>query len=368
MLHFPSWIDDRQIEMRGMPGKCLASGFVLRTAAIFSESGSKMIPGIFGLSKTFCVRAVCDQWTEPDDRQQTSNQPMTNSIANSTPVVWYESHRLQIIRSSSCLPWHGVHVVNFFTPGAPYEELVDRHSIVQIGSRPARAERCTQHGSCISFVKAPGSLTIAPAGTVPNVRLQTPSQLICCTLDIGFTRGIAEELDRQPSAAPIFQTGVQNKSIGKIIGLLSDELEAGGPSGTLYAETLAHALAIKFLQLNDTSEDRISSTKPLLPKILRRIQERIEAELNRQLSLHALAKESGYSRAHFLRMFRAATGLTPHQYVLERRLNRAQQLLKQKQTALADIAVACGFSSQTHMTDSFRNHLGITPGEYRRSF
>jgi AraC family transcriptional regulator len=219
--------------------------------------------------------------------------------------------------------------MNCFNPGAPFQEFVDRHRIVQIGPRPARAERRTQHGSCIPFVKASGSLTIAPAGSVSNVRLHTPSQLICCFLDLGFTQGIAQELDCQPSAEPIFQSGVQNLSIAKIIGLLSDELEAGGRSGTLYAETLAHA--------------------------------------NRQLSLDALAKESGYSRAHFLRMFRAATGLTPHQYVLERRLHRAQQLLKQKQTALADIAVACGFSSQTHMTDSFRNHLGITPGEYRRS-
>jgi AraC family transcriptional regulator len=67
-------------------------------------------------------------------------------------------------------------------------------------------------------------------------------------------------------------------------------------------------------------------------------------------------------------MFRAATGLTPHQYVLEQRLHRARQLLEQKETALADIAVACGFSVQTHMTDNFRKHLGITPGEYRRSF
>jgi AraC family transcriptional regulator len=292
---------------------------------------------------------------------------MMNSIASSTSVVLAESHGLQVMRSSASLPWDGFHVMNCFSPGGPFQEFADRHRIVQIGPRPARAERRTQHGSCIPFVKAPGSLTIAPAGSVPNVRLHTPSHLICCFLDLGFTQRIAEELDCQPSTVPVFQSGVQNPSIGKIIGLLSDELEAGGQSGTLFAETLAHALAIKFLQSYDASEEKIFSTKPLLPKILRRIQELIEAELNRQLSLDALAKESGYSRAYFLRMFRAATGLTPHQYVLERRLHRAQQLLKQKQTALADIAVACGFSSQTHMTDSFRSHLGITPGEYRRS-
>jgi AraC family transcriptional regulator len=109
-----------------------------------------------------------------------------------------------------------------------------------------------------------------------------------------------------------------------------------------------------------------SSVEPLPPRILRRIRDRIEAELDTELSLASLAKESGYSRAHFLRMFRAATGLTPHQYVLERRLSTAQQLLQQSKMLLADIALRCGFSSQTHMNDVFRKRLGVTPLEYRR--
>jgi AraC family transcriptional regulator len=86
-----------------------------------------------------------------------------------------------------------------------------------------------------------------------------------------------------------------------------------------------------------------------------------------KLSLASLANESGYSRAHFLRMFRAATGLTPHQYVLERRLSAAQQLLRQSTMLLADIALKCGFSSQTYMNDVFRKRLGVTPQKYRRN-
>jgi AraC family transcriptional regulator len=66
-------------------------------------------------------------------------------------------------------------------------------------------------------------------------------------------------------------------------------------------------------------------------------------------------------------MFRAATGLTPHQYVLEMRLSTAQQLLRQSKISLVDVALKCGFSSQTHMNDVFRTQLGVTPQEYRRN-
>ena len=101
-------------------------------------------------------------------------------------------------------------------------------------------------------------------------------------------------------------------------------------------------------------------------RILTRVQDKIEANLDTVLSLATLAEESGYSRAHFLRMFRAATGSTPHQYVLSLRLSRAQDSLRKKDARIIDVAVSCGFSSQSHMTSVFRQRLEITPGEFRR--
>ena len=85
------------------------------------------------------------------------------------------------------------------------------------------------------------------------------------------------------------------------------------------------------------------------------------------LSLKSLAEESGYSRTHFLRIFLVATGLTPHQYVLDLRLRRAQERLKQAGSSIIDVAVSCGFSSQSHMTSVFRRRLEMTPGEFRRA-
>jgi AraC family transcriptional regulator len=84
------------------------------------------------------------------------------------------------------------------------------------------------------------------------------------------------------------------------------------------------------------------------------------------LTLDSLAADSGYSRAHFLRMFRAATDQTPHQYLLSLRLEKAIQMMREKSRALIDVAVACGFSSHTHFTNVFRSKFGMLPSEYRR--
>jgi len=99
---------------------------------------------------------------------------------------------------------------------------------------------------------------------------------------------------------------------------------------------------------------------------LRGIQELIESRLDADLTLRELAAEIGYSRSHFLRMFRATTGMTPHRYVLKRRLERARQLFVQVEFSIAEIAIMCGFSSQAHLTLAFRKEYGLTPTEYRR--
>jgi AraC family transcriptional regulator len=99
---------------------------------------------------------------------------------------------------------------------------------------------------------------------------------------------------------------------------------------------------------------------------VRCIEDLIESRLDADLTLQELAAEIGYSRSHFLRMFRATTGMTPHQYVLKRRLERARYLLEQIEFSIAEVAIMCGFSSQAHLTLAFRKEYGSTPTEYRR--
>jgi AraC family transcriptional regulator len=267
-------------------------------------------------------------------------------------------------------------ITNAFFPGKRFQiqryqsyageylkEANDRHVIVQM-SDSAWAERRGANGIWVRFLKEPGSLTIVPSGPVPEARLLTSSQMILCVLEKTFIHEIALEIDRQPTN--VTDLHVRDTAIEGLVNMMINDFEASRPCA-LYTETLAHALAMRFLLHADSSEHTLnSSVEPLPPRILRRIRDRIEADLDTELSLASLAKQSGYSRAHFLRMFRAATGLTPHQYVLERRLSTAQQLLRQSKMLLVDIALKCGFSSQTHMNDVFRKRLGVTPLKYRR--
>jgi len=100
---------------------------------------------------------------------------------------------------------------------------------------------------------------------------------------------------------------------------------------------------------------------------MKRVLERIEHDFQSEISLASLAAEAGYSRGHFLKMFRSSMGTTPHRYVLQRRIEHAQSLLKKQGIRIIDIAAECGFSSQAHLTQVFHEYVGVTPAGYRRS-
>jgi AraC family transcriptional regulator len=120
--------------------------------------------------------------------------------------------------------------------------------------------------------------------------------------------------------------------------------------------------------LNENRPQAIAKQiSPLPQAILRRVKEYMEAHLQDNLSLDQLASETRYSRGHFLRMFQAATGMTPHQYLTKRRIERAKRILRDEEgTSLIDIAARCGFSSQSHMTRVFREQTGVTPSAFKR--
>jgi AraC family transcriptional regulator len=145
------------------------------------------------------------------------------------------------------------------------------------------------------------------------------------------------------------------------------ESETGGRCGTLYAESLIAAFATRLLYAARLEKLPVKATvSPLPRRQLRRVLERMQADLRANLNLATLAAESGYSRAHFLRTFRAATGQTPHQYLMELRLSKAQALISKTSMPLIDIAAACGFSSHAHLTTAFRSRFGSSPSTYRR--
>jgi AraC family transcriptional regulator len=92
----------------------------------------------------------------------------------------------------------------------------------------------------------------------------------------------------------------------------------------------------------------------------------VEANHDRPTALADLAAVAGLSVFHFARVFKQSAGESPHVFVLRRRIERAKRLLSQSRLPLREIAPACGFSSQSHLTARFRKLTGVTPRGYRR--
>ncbi|WP_437616152.1 helix-turn-helix domain-containing protein [Erwinia sp. V71] len=104
----------------------------------------------------------------------------------------------------------------------------------------------------------------------------------------------------------------------------------------------------------------------LAPSVLRNIVAWIEEQLDESITLADLAQQAGLSEFHFARMFKQSMKLAPHQYVMQRRMAKAEQLVRQTQLPLTDIALACGFSSASHFSNRFRSLFGYAPSLLRQ--
>jgi AraC family transcriptional regulator len=245
-----------------------------------------------------------------------------------------------------------------------------------VGSNTACGEILGPKGSYRNYANRPGTMTLYSPGAVPPVRVSTTTHLLLCAFENSFLQQIAEELKAEcrgnrcsfEAAIAGDQPQFYDAPVSRMLNLLRDEATTGGLCGPLYAEHLAHALALRLLTITHNGKSLYHPPiANLSSSSLRRTIERIEANPAAQFDLSGLAAENGYSKAHFLRIFRAATGLAPHQYIVRRRLERAKQLMRKRSLTLLDIALESGFASDAHLSKSFRQHFGVNPSEFRRA-
>ncbi|WP_341958047.1 AraC family transcriptional regulator [Pseudomonas sp. RC10] len=114
------------------------------------------------------------------------------------------------------------------------------------------------------------------------------------------------------------------------------------------------------------AEAESAGSGSITPRRLRLLDEYLDAGLSEPISVQAMAALLDLSEGYFMRAFTEATGTSPHRYLIDRRIARARSLLRDPAQRLADIAHACGFSSQAHMTTTFTQRLGVSPGVFRR--
>jgi AraC family transcriptional regulator len=149
---------------------------------------------------------------------------------------------------------------------------------------------------------------------------------------------------------------------------IAREAAQGGAGSRLLVDSLSCQLAVHILRRHAHVLFReVDSGDGLTFRQERTVRDYVDAHLSENISLNDLAASVSLSRFHFARMFRQSVGTSPHEYVLQQRLERARAMLSRTNASLLEVAASCGFADQSHMNRVFRKRVGLTPGQYRTS-
>jgi AraC-like DNA-binding protein len=159
---------------------------------------------------------------------------------------------------------------------------------------------------------------------------------------------------------------VEDRVLDNLTQVLASIEEDGGFLGPCFVDSVGLALASHLLRLYSLRTPRVKPrVSPLPTWKLRRVRDFMEANLFRPIYLSELSEIAGLSRMHFAAQFRAATGQAPHAYLLQRKVERAQALLKDLRLSVADVASIVGFKNKAHFANSFKKIAGEPPSRWR---
>jgi AraC-like DNA-binding protein len=175
------------------------------------------------------------------------------------------------------------------------------------------------------------------------------------------TSRIEEVLEDQFPNAEDFSQPQITPVVERLFDAMVTDLAMGSPAGPLVGDCLVTALCASLFG----PPSGAPRSGGLVRAARLRVLDRIEHDLHLSLALSELAAEAGLSVRQFCRAFRASTGMSPHQYVLTQRVERAQNLIAAGKP-LAEIALLCGFTDQSHFSRVFTRHVGLSPAAFRR--
>lgn len=239
-------------------------------------------------------------------------------------------------------------------------------------------------GELVEFETYPGCVAVVPAHTAVSWRWSMRMSFSLLRLDVGFVERVAysQFALRPHEYRLILGERPYDAALTNIAGVLTREVAHGEPGGGLYAESLAGVLAVHLLrhyaeradggaiversQAADGGPSRFNG-KDSTPRAIAQALAFIHDNYGKELSLADIASAAHLSPFHLARLFKRLLGVSPHQYLIQLRVNSARWLLAAGcgERSLAGLASAVGFADQSHFTRHFKRVLGVTPRQFR---
>ncbi|WP_130617274.1 AraC family transcriptional regulator [Dyella amyloliquefaciens] len=228
---------------------------------------------------------------------------------------------------------------------------------VPVSYRAGRVER--------QGVRLHGQFCVVPAGSSTLWTMSHPARSLLLRLSPSLLRDTGEAMGLgEHHAALVPSIHIRDPQIEHIGWMMQAEDRDAYPSGRLFTDSLAAALAARLLALQSQHRRPQAPVPRALPTWrLNQVIEYIEAHLDQDLTLAELAAVAGFSVSHFKPLFREAVGKPAHRFVLERRVERARWLLQEARGSITEVAIEAGFAHASHMARCMRQVLGVSPSQ-----
>lgn len=213
------------------------------------------------------------------------------------------------------------------------------------------------------FGYSPGGVIVCRSNAEEWVRWRRPMSMLFVPIPRHAMSVAAEESGARFGV--VATPDLRDPRVFALLTAIQAEMETGFKAGALFMESMFLALAAALFEASGTIR-KLSPKYGLTPRQMVRIEEFMGENLERDVHLAELASILDLSPGHFGQMFRRATGVSPHHFLIRLRLQRARQLLTLGNARILDVAITCGFKTQQHFATSFRSRYGVTPSAYQR--